>query len=40
MAFETQMDFQDVMLSEMSQTKKHIYHMILLINGILKKVGR
>ena len=35
--FETTcLDLQDIMLSEISQTEKDKYHMIPLINGILK----
>ena len=30
----TQMDFEGIMLSEMSKTKKDKYHMISLIYGI------
>ena len=34
---ETWMDLDIVILSEVSQTKKDKYHMILLISRILKK---
>ena len=33
----TYMDLEDALLSEISQTEKGKYHMILLMCGILKK---
>ena len=34
----TGIDLEIIILSEVSQTEKDIYHMILLICGILKKM--
>ena len=35
---ETWMDLEIITLSEVNQTEKDIYHMILLICGIKKKI--